>query len=234
MFTRNLLTAAALAVAVAVCQAQTRDNTRNDDKGPYLGVLFAPLSEAQAQQLKQVKREQGVWVTQVLPNSPASKAEIQRDDIILEFDGKKVGDCEAFAKCIIDSKPNAKVKLTILRDGQVKTIEATLEIGPALRLASDKPGNNTNDPKAIPKPGAPPLVSVVATPLDGGKMKVAIELYAQGTGKIREVVECEGKSADIDNQIENDKRLSKSEREAAQVALQRIRAVTDPKPPDKK
>src|SRR5262249_54312578 len=142
MLLRTLLTAA----AVALCHAQARDPARTDDKdkGTYLGVLFAPISDAQYKKLQQVPRGQGVCVTQVLPNSPAAKADLQRDDIILTYDGKKVDGCEAFARLIINDTPNRTVKLTILRDGQEKTVEATLVLGPPLRLATtSKIADNT-------------------------------------------------------------------------------------------
>jgi membrane-associated protease RseP (regulator of RpoE activity) len=230
MFARTLLTAAVFAAAVAPCQAQARDPARTDDKGTYLGVLFAPLSDAQYKNLKQLSRGQGVCVTQVLPNSPAAKAELQRDDIILTYDGKNVGGCEEFARLIINDKPDRTVKLTILRDGQEKTVEATLVLGPPLRLAAaSKIADNTVPPKGISKPGGPDRVSVIATPLGDGKMKVTIEYYVEGR---IQTVPCEGQPAEIDAQAA--KKLPPRELEAVRAALDRIRSLTDPKPAESK
>jgi hypothetical protein len=230
MFVRTLLAAAVLVAAVAVCQAQTKDHARTDDKGTYLGVLFAPLSDAQYKKLQQLSKGQGVCVTQVLPNSPAAKADLKRDDIIIAYDGKKVGGCEDFARLIINDKPNHTVKLTILRDGEEKTVEAMLILGPPLRLASDKPtGEKPDVPKSKAKPGAPDCVSVIATPLDKGKMKVVIEYYVDGRSRS---LPCEGLPSEIDAKAA--KELPPRELQAVRVALESIRSVTDPKPPDKK
>jgi hypothetical protein len=231
MFVRSLVTAAVLAAAVVASPTQMRDPARTADQGTYLGVLFAPLSDAQYKKLPQVPHGHGVCVTQVLPNSPAARADLKRDDIILAYDDKKVGGCEEFARLIINDKPSRTVKLTILRDGQEKTVEATLELGPPLRLAeAAKTADSKEPPKATAKPGAPDRVSVIATPLSDGEMRVTIEFYGEGTGKIRTVV-CEGGPNKIDTEVA---KLPERERKAVCLALERIRSLTDPKPPDKK
>ena len=111
-----------------------------------------------------------------------------------------------------------------------KTVEATLVLGPPLRLATtSKIADNTVSPKAVSKPGGPDRVSVIATPLGDGKMKVTIEYYVEGR---IQTVPCEGQPAEIDAQAA--KKLPPRELEAARAALDRIRSLTDPKPPDKK
>lgn len=228
---RTLLAVGALALTVAVCQAQPSVPARTDEKGTYLGLLFAPLSDVQLKKLPQLPSGQGVRVTQVLAESPASKAEFQRGDIVLAYDGEKVRDCEQFARLIQNDKPNRTVKLTILRDGQEKAVEATLALGPALRIAAPRKGGDHGDvPKAIGKPGGPASVCVAATPLDEGKMKVTIEFYAEGTGKIR-TVECQGRSAEIDSEVS---KLPQRERDVVREALARIRTLTEPKVPAEK
>jgi hypothetical protein len=230
---RTLLVAGALALAVAVCQAQTSDPARNADKGTYLGLLFAPITDVLAKKVPQLPPGQGVRVTQVLADSPASKAELKRDDLVLAYNGKKIRDCEHFARLIIEDKPKNKVKLDILRDGEKKTVEATLAEGPALRITSNKAANTTNDtPKATAKPGGPNSVSVTATPLDEGKMKVTIEFYKEGK-IINPPLEASGTPAEIDRDI--DKKVEEPhQRTAIHEALARIRKLTNPKPADDK
>jgi hypothetical protein len=233
MFRRLLLIAGALALAVLVCEAQTSEVARKDDKGPYLGVLFAPISDAQLKKLPQLKPGQGVRVTQVLAHSPAAKAELKRDDLLLEYNGETILDCEHFAKLINKDAPNTKVKLLILRDGDEKTVEATLTLGPALRIVSSKSTTDTTEtPKAIAKPGGPSSIYVTATPLDEGKMKVIIEgVYKDG--KVTDPVKCSGTADEIDRCIEKEV-VEPRQRTAVREALARIRKLTNPKPEDKK
>ena len=126
MTMRILLAILWLTLATALCPSQTGSSARNDDKGTYLGVLFAPPSEEQYKRWEQLPRGQGVRVTRVLADSPAAKAGLQRDDLVLEYNGQKVKDCLHFANLIIGDKPNQQVKLTFLRDGKENTVEATL------------------------------------------------------------------------------------------------------------
>jgi hypothetical protein len=221
---QTLLAAGVLALAVAVCQAQPSDSPRGNDKekGTYLGLLFAPISEAQAKKLSNLPPGQGVRVTQVLADSPAEKAELKRDDVVLAYNDTPIRDCEHFARLIIDDKPTNKVKLSILRDGEKKTIEAVLAEGPALRLT----------PKAIAKPGGPNSISITATPLDDGKMKVTIEFYKEGK-IINPPLECTGTADEIDKDIK-EKVKDDDKRSAIQTALIRIRKLTAPKSADDK
>ncbi len=230
MWIRSLLAAAVLTAAAAVCLAQRGEVAPSDSKGTYLGVLFAPLSDTQLAQLPQLPKGQGIRVTQVLANSPAAKAQLQRDDIVLEYNGEKIRDCEHFATLIIKDKPKNKVKLAILREGEAKTIEATLTLGPALRLMPHKPASDPKDlPKAVGKPGGPDSVSVTATPLGENTMRVTIEFYEKG--KIQPC-ECQGTAEEIDKQLEE--RLPQREREAVRAFLTRIRKLTTEKPSDVK
>jgi PDZ domain len=229
---RLLLTVAVFAATVGLCLAQASNTAQTDDKGTYLGLLFAPIPEAQFKKLQQLPRGQGVRVTQVLAHSPAAKADLQRDDLVLEYNNEKIRDCEHFARLIINDKPNRKAKLTVLRDGQEKSVEVTLELGPALRIAApNKSIKETAEvAKGVAKPGGPATVCVSAMPIDEGKMKVTIEFYAEGTGRIRTVV-CQGQPAEIDSEVE---KLPQRERDAARNALERLRLLTNPKAPDRK
>jgi S1-C subfamily serine protease len=85
-------------------------------KAPFLGVQFSP-----------VPHTDGVQVEQVFPNTPAAKAGIQANDVITHFDGQKVEDVEQFRRLIANKKPGDKVKIKILREGEEKELEVTLE-----------------------------------------------------------------------------------------------------------
>ncbi len=200
----------------------------HEEKGPFLGVLFASVSEALYDQLPQLPRKQGVLVTHVLPDSPAAKAELRRNDILLQYDEQKIRDCDDFANFIRASKPNRKVTLRLLRGGKESSADVTLALGPVLRIAEAADGPDV--PKGVAKPNGPPAVSVSATPLEQGRMRVAIEYLPEGATRLRTIT-CEGSTADIDGEVD---KLPELERGQARVALKRIRDLISDKPASKR
>jgi S1-C subfamily serine protease len=99
---------------------------------PSLGVTAATEKQA-----KQVKVTNGVLVLSVLPESPAAQAGIQGTrydedgnlilgDVITAIDDKPVQKVKDLFDILGDHKVHDKVKLTIIRNGQEKTVEVTL------------------------------------------------------------------------------------------------------------
>jgi S1-C subfamily serine protease len=88
---------------------------------PYIGVQYQMITPeiARVQNLPQ-----GAYVSRVLTESPASKAGIQRGDIIVEFDGKKVDPTTSIARSIAKKRPGEEVRIVVDRDG--KEIRMTL------------------------------------------------------------------------------------------------------------
>jgi serine protease Do len=65
----------------------------------------------------------GVKVLSVDDESAAEKAGIQDDDIITEFDGKKVNSAEDLASAAKEAKEKPAVKITFNRNGKSQTVE---------------------------------------------------------------------------------------------------------------
>ncbi len=93
---------------------------------PYIGVRYK-LIDKQTAVLNELVG--GAYIVQVVQGSPAEKAGIQEEDIIIEFDGKKISgsDEQTLAKFIAGKKPGERVSLKIWRNKEVKTILVTLE-----------------------------------------------------------------------------------------------------------
>jgi hypothetical protein len=226
-----LLLAALLAVTPALARAH-QTVPASEDKGTYLGVLFGPVPEALFDHLPQLPRGQGVLITHILPDSPAARADLRRHDIVLSYDDTKVRDSEHFARLIQADKPDRTVKLVLLRGGKEQTAEVTLALGPVLKIAQAKDAGRASAEvaKATAKPNGPPAVSVSATPMDNGRLKVTIEYYQEGTGKLKTIT-CEGQLDDIDGEI---KKLPDRERKLAEVAFQRLRPLNAQKKTEKR
>src|SRR5262249_22284623 len=97
-----------------------------NDKGTYLGALFSTS-------------DRGVVVTHIIPGSPAEKAGIQRNDLVLKYGAEEIRDGDRLARLICAGKPGDRVKLSLQRDGKKVETEATLELGLALRFANPTP-----------------------------------------------------------------------------------------------
>lgn len=195
----------------------------NEEKGTYLGALFCPVPEALYDHLPQLARNQGVLVTHILPESPASRADLRRHDILLRYDDKPIRDCEHFARLIQNDKPENKVKLTLLRSGRETTASVTLGLGPILKIASkdsSAPRTTPTIPRGIAKPGGPATVSLAATPLENGQLKVIIEYY-DVEKRQTQTVTCQAAAADVENVVR--KKLPSRERQYVEVALKRLR-----------
>ena len=184
-------------------RAQSTSNAApdKDEKGTYLGILVAPVPEVLYDQLPNLPRGQGVVITHVLPESPAKKAGIERHDILLKYDAEKVTGCEHCARLIQADKVGRKVKLRLLRSGQERKIEVTLGEGPVLLIGDAKSAGakETAVSRSEVKLAKPSSVSVTATPLGSGNLKVTFEFYQEGTGRLK-TVSCTGNPKDIEEE----------------------------------
>jgi hypothetical protein len=224
-----------LVLAAAARPAPAAEPAPEADKGAYLGVLFGPVPDALYDQVPQLSRDQGVIVTQVLANSPAEKASLRRNDILLKYDGAPIRDCDELVRLLQKDKPDRTVKLTYLRGGRETTVETTLTLGLAIRTAPrDEPKETV--PPGVAKPlGSPTAsVSVAATPLERGRIKVTIEYYPEGpSGKVRSVT-CEGDMDEIRGKVKDQlvkEKVQDRERGLAEVALERILLLNAQKAP---
>ncbi len=93
---------------------------------PYIGVRYKMIDK-QTALLNDVV--EGAYVVEVIANSPAEKAGIQEEDIIVEFDGKKVkgDDDQGLAKMILTKRVGDKINLKIWRNKEIIEKQLTLE-----------------------------------------------------------------------------------------------------------
>ncbi|MFH1655916.1 MAG: Do family serine endopeptidase [Candidatus Omnitrophota bacterium] len=92
----------------------------------WLGVSVQEVTEDLAEYFKLDKKE-GVIVGSVFEDSPAEKSGIKSGDIIISFAGKSVTDVRTLLKLVGTTEVGKKVKVAVLRDGKMKTLD--IEIG---------------------------------------------------------------------------------------------------------
>ncbi|OYT70939.1 MAG: hypothetical protein CFK52_09490 [Chloracidobacterium sp. CP2_5A] len=115
----------------------------------YLGVTLQDLNEALAKQFG-VAGNQGVVITDVLPDSPAAKGGLQPGDVILELNGKPVRDLRSLRLTVAQTPPGATVKLRVLRDKAARDISAKLD-----ELPDDQPLAANRDQSEAPPASSP-------------------------------------------------------------------------------
>lgn len=153
MKARNAVLITALLAAAAVAVAQTRAQDTDQEKHPeegetfvlagpnqriekqfrinfdgggaWLGVTLSDLTEEKAKELK-LSGEYGVQVKEVHEDSPAAKAGLAKDDVIVEFAGEKVRSAMQLRRLVRETPPGRDVAIVVRRGGETKTLTAQL------------------------------------------------------------------------------------------------------------
>lgn len=93
--------------------------------GSYLGVQTVDVTRENFSRFG-LSDVRGVAVDKVLKDSPAEKAGLQNNDVIVRFDGEPVSSVRKLTRLIGEVAPDHKVKVTVLRNGGERDIEVTL------------------------------------------------------------------------------------------------------------
>lgn len=113
----------------------------------FLGVQIADLDSALAERLD-FKEQGGAVVMMVGADSPAEKAGIQLEDVILSINNQKVGSSSRLRLIVSSTRPGTAIPIELLRDGKRVTVTATLETLPEEALSESGAGN-----RGIPRSG---------------------------------------------------------------------------------
>jgi serine protease Do len=85
--------------------------------GGYHGIVFVP----------DVVERTPPFVDDVRPNSPAAKAGLRSDDLIVYVEGEPVASIKAFQEYIRKTQPGMQLKIEVRRGEKLVTIDLTLE-----------------------------------------------------------------------------------------------------------
>jgi serine protease Do len=118
-----------------VVRPETRTMFFNTDgDGARLGVR---LSDVTAEKMKDFKLsgEDGAVVNEVEEDSPAARAGLKQNDVILQFDGERVRSTAQLRRMVQETPPGRTVAVKISRDGAAQTLNVKLEAAfPGQRL----------------------------------------------------------------------------------------------------
>ncbi|HXY40141.1 MAG TPA: PDZ domain-containing protein, partial [Vicinamibacteria bacterium] len=107
------------------------------DKGKvtrgWMGVTIGPMTEDLAPTFG-LKAPEGAVVNSVQTGSPAEKAGLQPEDVVLSADGRKIENNGDLSRYIAGKTPGATVRLDVLRGKENRTVNVTLGTFP------DEPG----------------------------------------------------------------------------------------------
>jgi len=121
--------------ASALAQAQNRVYQVNpgaiepwggEDHSGWLGIEISEVNADKAKELK-LAETRGVVVEGVEPDSPAAKAGLKENDVILSYEGQNVEGTVQFRRLVRETPPGRSIPLSVSRDGSVQPV--TIEVG---------------------------------------------------------------------------------------------------------
>ncbi len=132
----GLLAAIIVAASVAVAQQPAPPPAPPDepldqsfsiliDGGAFLGIYAENVSRENMSRYH-MNQVRGVGVTQVVKDSPAEKAGLRKDDVILRIDGENVTSVRKLNRLVSELAPDQNVKVTFSRGGAEQEVTATI------------------------------------------------------------------------------------------------------------
>jgi serine protease Do len=95
------------------------------DGGSFLGVYAEDITRENMNRynLNQVR---GVAITRIVKDSPAEKAGLRKDDVILRIDGENVTSVRKLNRLVSEIAPDQSVRVTVSRSGAEQEMTATM------------------------------------------------------------------------------------------------------------
>ena len=110
----------------------------------YLGVSIQELTQDLAKQFD-VSETKGVLISDVLADSPARRARLERGDVIVEFDGRIVENPTQFRNLVAQTPIGKKAHIRLIRNGQIKELDVTIAEQPKTLAQTESPAEDGNE-----------------------------------------------------------------------------------------
>ena len=101
-----------------------------------IGVSIRDVTSDDAAKAKQ-GQPAGVYIETVREGSPAARAGIQANDIVIDFDGERVRSASHFTRLVQESVPNREVTAVVIRGTSKQTLKIAPEAGGLNILSND-------------------------------------------------------------------------------------------------
>src|SRR6185436_18579925 len=131
----GLLTALILTVAPALAQeaAPVPPEPPEDfntfslfvEGGGFLGVYGEDINNENMARYR-LSQARGVGITRIVADSPAEKAGLRKDDVILRIDDENVTSVRKLNRLVSEIAPDHSVRITISRNGSEQQLSATM------------------------------------------------------------------------------------------------------------
>lgn len=122
VFTCVLLMAS---IACSASQEEEKDIVLVNEGEKYgLGVVIGELEQKDQERLG---IDKGARVLDIVEDSEAERIGLRKDDVIVEFDGRKIESAEALHDLVAEVEEEKEVQLAVIREGEQKSFTANLK-----------------------------------------------------------------------------------------------------------
>lgn len=104
--------------------------------GGYLGVYAENINRENMARYH-MSAPRGVGITRVVQGSPAEKAGLRKDDVILRLDGENITSVRKLNRLVSEIAPDQSVKVTVSRGGAEQDVTATIAKRDNTSMAQD-------------------------------------------------------------------------------------------------
>jgi serine protease Do len=96
----------------------------------FLGVQVQQVAPALARSFG-LERPRGALVAYVQPDSPGERAGIEKGDVIVEFNGRKIADMHEFPRFVANTPPGSTAAVRFIRQGRERMVQVNIGDMPA-------------------------------------------------------------------------------------------------------
>jgi serine protease Do len=91
----------------------------------WLGVVIQKVTPELAKSF-QIKESEGALVSDVIEDSPASRADIRRGDVIVSFDGHKIKEMDQLPRMVAGTEIGRKARIGLVREGKYQDVDVII------------------------------------------------------------------------------------------------------------
>jgi len=96
------------------------------ERQPWVGVRVSNLESPSLLAQLRLEPKRAVLVESVFRDSPAELAGLERNDVIVEFDAKRLAGLQHFGELIVKSGAGSRVPVIVIRAGERRTLELVI------------------------------------------------------------------------------------------------------------